>query len=394
MSKFDQASDRRDRRPRRYRSAERSILSREFFGMKLGLENIRLFLDDLGNPQRDFPSVHVAGTNGKGSSVSILSSILRQAGYRVGVFTSPHLVDFRERIVVDGRMVDREFVIRFVHDWRKVLSARKITFFEQITALAFKYFSARKIDIAIVETGLGGRLDATNVLDPLVSVITNISIDHAHILGDSLKLIAREKGGIIKPGRPVAIAKMPLVAQRVLEKVAERRKSPIIAPLPERKTKRFTNNLALKGEHQRENLKVVLSALANLGRHGFGASESAIQIGVEKVRWRGRFQRIKAPGGATIILDVAHNESGVDSLVSTFQNEYPNKRAHVIVGLVNNKPHKEILAMLSGIAHAIYLTSLPTRRTSAPDDISNLLKDFSGPLHIFAKPKSAVRCAL
>ena len=190
-------------------SAEKYILSREFFGMKLGLENITEFLSDLDNPQKKYLTIHISGTNGKGSTASILAAIFQENGYKTGLFTSPHLVSLRERIRVNGNLISKNSVTGFINRNRLELSRRKLSFFELISAMAFDYFSRQKVDVAIIETGLGGRLDATNVLHPILTITTGISKDHSEILGNSLPVIAKEKAGIIKPDTPHLVGLIP-----------------------------------------------------------------------------------------------------------------------------------------------------------------------------------------
>jgi len=199
-----------------YASAESFLLSREFFGMKLGLENITAFLKLIDTPQQHYHTVHLAGTNGKGSCAAMLDSILRSHGYKTGLFTSPHLVEFRERIRVNGRMIPRPSLVRFVDQYRSELTRRKLSFFETVAAMALEYFARTSVDVAVIETGLGGRLDATNVLSPLLTMTTDISRDHVEILGSSMAKIAREKAGIIKPGVPHLIAALPKAAENVI----------------------------------------------------------------------------------------------------------------------------------------------------------------------------------
>ncbi|HEX2897634.1 MAG TPA: Mur ligase family protein, partial [candidate division Zixibacteria bacterium] len=192
-----------------YHQAEKFILSREFFGMKLGLENIIDFLKTLDNPQDKYKTVHIAGTNGKGSTAAMLALIFKADGYKTGLYTSPHLVDFRERIQVNSEKIKKEAVAEFISQHKKVLQKRKLTFFEVVTALAFKYFADAQVDVAIIEAGLGGRLDATNVLSPNLTITTDIDFDHTEILGSTIQKISREKAGIIKSGKPHLVGLLP-----------------------------------------------------------------------------------------------------------------------------------------------------------------------------------------
>ena len=375
----------------RFRAADRFISSREFFGMKLGIDNIRDYLASLGSPQDAFPAVHVAGTNGKGSTVVMLGSILKKAGYKTGVFTSPHLVEFRERIRVNGRRISREYVADFIEQQKPAIKARKITYFETMVALAFSYFKHCGVDIAVIETGLGGRLDATNTLTPLVSVITEISKDHTTILGSTLPKIAAEKGGIIKPGVPVALAPMAQSARRRLEKIAAMRRSPVLNSVTRRALEKAAGSLSLRGAVQRDNLLSVLTVAKYLNASGFRISDSDIKNGLESVRWRGRFERRRGPSGQVIILDVAHNESSIRSFVETFRSHYPGRRAVTVVGFVKQKSHQRQLADLQSISSHLILTALPTRRSMDPRELKDLLSGSHTPVTLTRSPATAFR---
>lgn len=378
----------------RYRSAERFVASREFFGMKLGLENISEYTKALGNPQLSYPSVHIAGTNGKGSTVVTLGSILRQAGYKTGVFTSPHLVDFRERIRVNGRKIEKRFVSAFIERQRKEIREKQITYFEVMVALAASYFASRKVDIAIFETGLGGRLDATNILAPLVCGISEISLDHTSILGDTLAKIAGEKGGIIKQGAPVALGVMPDVARRTLQRIALGRSAPVLNLVSKRVADQLASSHSLPGACQTDNLRLALTILRRLRKEGYTIPDSAVCRGLRDIRWPGRFQSLRGPNGSTIILDVAHNESGIRAAVETFRERYPEALATIVVGLVKNKRQESVLAGLKIIAKEFIATRLPTRRTLEPEELSSSLKGFAGQVSIVRSPRRAFARAL
>ncbi len=365
--------------------------------MKLGLDNVREFVGHIGNPQDSFPTIHVAGTNGKGSTVKMLGSILSQAGYKTGVFTSPHLVDFRERITIDGRKISREFVTKFIERHKPELVARKITYFEVMVSLALSYFDSRGVDIAVIETGLGGRLDATNVLAPIVCAITEISYDHTTILGDTLSKIAGEKGGIIKESTPVAFGVMPPSAERTLTAIAGRRSAPVLPLITARMLARHASFLGLAGEHQRENLRLALTVVSYLKRHGFRINTPAIQQGLQHVRWPGRFQRLKAPNGARIILDVAHNETGIDAFVRTFEERFPGRRAKVVAGFVKKKDHCHALQALCSIAESLALTAVKSRRSADPLELKGIVDSLPEceipPVRAFKSSSSAFRYA-
>lgn len=379
-----------------YKSALRFILSREFFGMKLGLENISQFLEKLGNPQNQFRSVHIAGTNGKGSTAAYLEAIFRQAGYRTGIFTSPHLVDFRERIRVNGALIERRFITEFIRQNKAEIKGQKITFFEVCTGLAFAYFARRNVDIAIIETGLGGRLDATNVLRPLVSVITDISFDHMHILGHTLRKIAFEKAGIIKQMRPVITGILPGEASKEIAAVARKRQAPLL-PLQKKnfhgaigKKIEFSYRAgsmvisrlrpSLPGEHQIKNAALAVKVALFLRGAGYKVSDRAIREGLALTQWPGRFQMLKDKGKPTVILDVGHNPAGVQAMVTCFKDVFPRKKADIVLGLVSNKDLKRSVTSLPQIARRIFIVRLNTYRSAEPEEIARHLKGKAVPV--------------
>ncbi len=375
-----------------YVSAERFILSREFFGMKLGLENISQFLESIGSPQHTYPTIHLAGTNGKGSTAAMIASVLHEAGYKTGLFTSPHLVSLRERIRVDGRMIPGRSVTAFVDRYRRELDRRKLSFFEVITAMALYYFERAGVDLAVIETGLGGRLDATNVLTPLLTITTDISRDHVEILGSSLRKIATEKAGIIKPSVPHLIGLLP----REAEQVMRQRCRSVGAPLHRLTKSDFLVDLskgwldftwngcrlekvapALNGPHQLSNAALALKALAILDTDSLKVSRSAMRAGLRAVDWPGRFQIVRRRGRPTVILDVCHNASGVAAFVGAFKIRFPDEKAHIIAGFVRRKPHQEMIDLMAPIANGFHLVPLKTHRST---DLSGLIDqtDFRG----------------
>jgi len=368
-----------------YRAALKFILDREHFGIKLGLENISRFLDRIGNPHRTFPAIHIAGTNGKGSTAVYIETILRDAGYKTGIFTSPHLVDFRERIRINGKQISRQQITSFIDNYKYLIARNKITFFEVCTALAFYTFAQEKIDIAIVETGLGGRLDATNTLLPLMSIITDISFDHTNILGNTLKKIAYEKAGIIKPETTVLVGLMKPEPKNEIIRVARLRSAPVIMMkrnnfnlngLPYKFD--YNNDLlkltniksSLPGKHQILNASLSIRAIEFLKSIGYDINKSAIKNGVKRAHWPGRFQIIKRPGKATVILDVGHNPTGVKAMVDCFQQLYPNKKADMVVGFVRNKNLDKSIRQLQRIAGTVEIARLNTYRTTEPEIIA------------------------
>ncbi|MDX1333951.1 MAG: folylpolyglutamate synthase/dihydrofolate synthase family protein [Robiginitalea sp.] len=295
----------------------------------------------LGDPHRKFKSIHVAGTNGKGSSSHMLASILQEGGYKVGLYTSPHLKDFRERIRINGLPVSKHYVIGFVQRHRKYFQAHPLSFFEMTVGMAFEYFEREAVDIAVIEVGLGGRLDSTNIITPQISLITNIAYDHMEFLGDTLPEIAREKAGIIKPGVPVVISETQPETQPVFQQIARERQAPIYfaeaMDLPEYPT-------SLLGAYQRKNVRGVLTTLKTLDN--FGVSESQIKKGLKRVventgllgRWQTLGEHPK------IICDTAHNREGLELVIRQLL-EQPFDRLHMVLGFVREKPLEKLLPL-------------------------------------------------
>ena len=369
-----------------YSSALDFIMRRELFGIKLGLENITRFLNRIDNPQNRFPAVHIAGTNGKGSSAVFIESILREAGYKTGIFTSPHLVDYRERIRVNGRQIEKKYITEFVKKTRGIILRNKITFFETCTALAFSYFAEKKIDIAIVEVGLGGRLDATSTLTPILSVITDISYDHTNILGDTLQKIAYEKAGIVKPGVPTVLGVMKPEARNEIARVCRGRKAPLYYLRPSdfscngrpfgfdyRRNGTGMNgiDISLPGEHQIKNAALAISVIESLKPLGFKAGRRPIRDGLKNAVWPGRFQIIKSDHRPTLILDVGHNPAGIKAMVDCFRALYPGRKADIVIGFVRNKNLEESIRYIQPIVRRAEVVRLKTHRSAEPEEIAS-----------------------
>jgi dihydrofolate synthase/folylpolyglutamate synthase len=368
-----------------YAAAERFILSREFFGMKLGLENITAFLDAVGAPQTKYRTIHIAGTNGKGSVAAMLDAILRTAGYKTGLFTSPHLVDLRERIRVNGRKIPKASVAAFIDRFRPELVKRKLSFFEVVAAMAFYHFWKVGVEVAVIETGLGGRLDATNVLTPLLTITTDISRDHVEILGSSLRKIAREKAGIIKPRVPHLVGRLPKEAEQVIYERCRERRAPFYRlGLREYKVHPHamqldfkSNGLALNGltpslygVHQLKNSALALKAVSILSADGLRIPRKAVYEGLARTRWPGRFQVLERRGKPTLVLDVCHNAGGVAAFVESFKIRFPARKAYVITGFVKRKDHQAMFDALSAIAESYAVVPLKTKRST---DLNELL---------------------
>ncbi|MBA5628906.1 bifunctional folylpolyglutamate synthase/dihydrofolate synthase [Moheibacter lacus] len=308
---------------------------------KKDLGNIRALMEHLGNPHEKFKSIHVAGTNGKGSTTHMLASIFQESGYKTGLTTSPHLKDFRERIRLNGKVCSEEFVIDFVEKNAAFIESLQASFFEVSIAMAFTYYAQEKVDIAIVETGLGGRLDSTNIIRPELSIITNIGLDHTGILGETLSEIASEKAGIIKPNVPVIIGESSTEIQAVyIQKAVETNSKIHFA-----EEFIFPNyDSDLKGIYQEKNKRTVLTAIEMLNKQGFEISQNAIQSGLKNVisntGLRGRWEILQE--NPTIIADTAHNPHGLAEIQKQLsQTNYEN--LHLVLGFVNDKDVLSIL---------------------------------------------------
>jgi dihydrofolate synthase/folylpolyglutamate synthase len=340
------------------------LYSTQQFGIKLGLDNIRRLLDDLGRPQDGLAFFHVAGTNGKGSVCAMLDSILRQTGKRIGLYTSPHLVDFGERIRVDGEKIPPEAVAEGLSRIRELTEnwEHSPTFFEIATALALRHFADRSCDFVVLETGLGGRLDATNAVTPLVSVITPIALDHTQWLGTTLAEIAGEKAGIIKPGVPVVSAMQSPEVEAVLCDQAQRNGSGFFVGQPTGHC-----DIGLKGAHQQENAAVAVSAL---WAAGVAVSEEQVSQGLREVQWPGRFQLVRD----RIILDGSHNPHASAHLVEVWRETYGDEKATVIFGALSDKDYLAMLKNLEPIASEFRFVPVRNPRSVDPSSLVSSLK--------------------
>lgn len=331
------------------------------FGIKLGLENIRRLLHALGNPQDRVAILHVAGTNGKGSVCAMLDAILCASGRRTGLYTSPHLVDFRERVRVDGRKIDPGAVADGLTRIRALSEGwdHSPTFFEISTALALWFFAREGSEFVVLETGMGGRLDATNAVTPRVSVLTPIAMDHAEWLGDTLAAIAGEKAGIIKPGVPVVSAAQEPEVERVFRDRAALQKAPI----------RFVETplgdveVALAGDFQKLNAALAAAALEAAG---VLVPAGVLGRGLKTVRWPGRFQRV----GDTLVLDGGHNPHAARQLLTLWRETFGEERATVIFGALTDKDFPAMLDILSPLAKEFFLVPVSNPRTATLDELA------------------------
>ncbi len=314
---------------------------------KADLVNTFKLVDYLENPQKRFKSIHVAGTNGKGSTSHMLASVLQEAGYKVGLYTSPHLKDFRERIRINGKMISKRAVSDFVKKHKTFFETNQLSFFEMTVGLAFNYFANKKVDIAIVEAGMGGRLDSTNVIEPEVSVITNIGLDHTQFLGNSIAAIAREKGGIVKPNIPVVIGETIALSEnggntkRLFLSIAKKIKAPIIFA---EDTPISTFKTDLLGSYQNKNLRTVITTLVTLVDKGWKIPHEAIQKGltqtVRNTGIKGRWQLLGTQ--PKVVCDTAHNRDGLKMVIEQLKKE-DFSRLHIVIGAANDKDLSLIL---------------------------------------------------
>lgn len=343
-----------------------------------GLDRTEALCEALGNPHRKLKMIHVAGTNGKGSTSHMLASILSHAGYKTGLYTSPHLLDFRERIRIDGEMIPEQYVIDFVQQHRDIIESIQPSFFEVTVALCFDYFVRQEVDYAVIEVGLGGRLDSTNVIIPILSVITNIGFDHVDMLGDTLPLIASEKAGIIKQNIPVVISEFHEETAPIFQKVAQDLNAPILFAEDKREVidyqqtenylevvvkskqsqQKTTFQLDLKGTYQHKNLLGVLSAVDVLQQIGIDISKANILEGLrhaqEQTVLMGRWQTIST--NPKIICDTGHNEAGIREVMHNLaQEDY--KQLHVVLGAMKDKDLDKVLPLLP--KKAIYYFCAP-----------------------------------
>ena len=357
-----------------YAQAIQFLYSLRIFGAKFGLENTFKLAELTGNPHHQLRFIHVAGTNGKGSTCAMLESVYRASGLRVGLFTSPHLVSFRERIQINREYISEPDVVRLVAQLKplcaKFPDGHQPTFFEAVTIMALRYFAEQKCELVIWETGLGGRLDATNIVTPLASVITNIGIEHSEWLGDTIEKIATEKAGIIKPGLPAITSAAPGRGLETIELIARERRAPFTAvsanqthlpPLD-------SISLPLHGPHQRLNAALVVAAVRTLAVQ-IPVADSALRAGLATVDWPGRMQRIQTASGQTFLLDGAHNPDGAEALRIALQEEFSNARPAMIFGVFRDKDSTSMCHSLAPLAGRILLTPVHSERTEDPSKL-------------------------
>lgn len=379
------------------------LFSLHTFGVKLGLEKIKTFLAHIDNPQLNLETIHLAGSNGKGSTASFITSILMEAGYKVGLYTSPHFIKFNERITINGVQIDDEYVARFVtHHWDYIVK-NELTFFEVTTALAFEYFDKSNVDYAVIETGLGGRLDATNTLNPLAVVITSISLEHTNVLGKSLIEISKEKAAIIKNGAKVFTAALPGEAELVIRSKCESENCELfilnkyveagekIIEFGSSKINLEKTKIPLKGNYQKHNallasLTVIKSGLVkNEDTHHKGISNVILNTG-----FQGRYEYYSSD--PVVIMDSAHNIDGLRHFLAEYNKEsHLYKKKTVIFGVMRDKAVEEMLIELSISFDEILLADIRYERSMKLEELQNICKKISIIAYGVSEPVDFIR---
>ena len=373
-----------------YNTCIKWLFDLERAGVKYDLNNITAMLDFLGNPQNEFKSIHVAGTNGKGTVCSILNSMLIEAGKSTGLYTSPHVLDFRERVVVNKRMISKKFVIDFTNKLVPLIEEIKPSFYEVNTAMAFEYFRYKKVEYAVVETGLGGRLDSTNVIKPIISVITSIAIEHVEYLGGTIEKIAFEKAGIVKEGVPCVVGKLQPEAFNVIKKKAKEVNAPVYKSQDNAKVEiekygnmGFTFNITsggkkiegvkfpVKGDYQKMNIATSYTAMKVIAeREGIKLTDKIVKKAfthlIANSFFHGRFQTIRQK--PKIVLDVSHNPQALSNLRESIKS-VEHEKLYVLFGLLKDKDHKRCIEIMEKLNAEIVLTKPDYKRAFEPEGL-------------------------
>jgi dihydrofolate synthase/folylpolyglutamate synthase len=398
----------------RYGKILKYLYSRERLAMRYGLDGVRRLLASLENPETGFPSVLVAGSNGKGSTAAIIAAILRSAGYRTGLYTSPHLIDFKERIRVDGKCIEEgqvEALMRVIGD---AIEEQGSSFFEATTAMAFKHFLDSRVDVAVLEVGLGGRLDATNASCPAISVITSISEEHTDILGSSLVQIAGEKAGVLRPAGLAVLGFREGLAAEATEKLAGdvgaslRQVGLDVMPKTVSVSRAGTSftlrwkgdwdwgptlTVAMPGRHQAGNAATAALTAMSMNKVGFKVSLEHVVKGVKRVRWPGRFQVI-GNESSPCVLDVAHNPAAAQALSRTFLEIYPGRSAVAVVGMSADKDHRAFLSALLPMTSEVVVTEAPNPRALPVGMMARHVQELGGRPRVVPQVSHAVAHAV
>jgi dihydrofolate synthase / folylpolyglutamate synthase len=380
------------------------LFALEQFGIKLGLDNIRAILAALGNPERAYRTIHIGGTNGKGSVAAMVERGLRASGLKTGRYTSPHLDRIEERVALGGQPIDRDTFASVTGDVLAIVDNLQAngtltvspTFFEVSTAVAFEIFKRATVDVAVVEVGLGGRFDATNVLTPTITAITTIAFDHERHLGNTLDQIAFEKAGIAKPGVPLVTGRLPREAASRISKVAREVEAPMFdahATTTDRKYPPL--DLALKGRHQLENAAVAVAILERWSTLVSHVSTNAIVTGLTECEWPARLEWLRIPPDGELLLDAAHNPAGATALASYLQDT-GSKKLPIVFAAMADKDLKNMIAALEPVASAFVATTVPNSRARSADQLAEEIRILTKaiPVEPVASPESAVERAL
>ena len=391
------------------------------FGIKLGLDTMKCMLQELGNPQDSFGSIHIAGSNGKGSTAAFISAICQKAGYRIGLYTSPHLADYSERIRIDGEPIPQEAVVRLT----KIIRARQrkaarehtsprafpsvmdMTFFEFTTVMAFLYFKENKVDLAVIEVGMGGRLDATNIVQPLIAVITSITREHEQYLGKHLEQIALEKAGIIKSGTPVLTAVRQPALVSLYQEICARLGAPLYRIGKDIRIKKqgagkfhyyglFAHYpslvLNMYGDYQFSNAALAVSAVELLRKKGYLADETAVRTGLKDMHWPARLELVNDK--PRVFLDGAHNLGAVRRLRKELQLNFTYRRLILVIGIMKDKAIKPMLRLLVSLADTAILTRPRLERSADPATMLGYIPCYQKKVEIIEDVKAAVRTAM
>ncbi len=393
----------------RYEDAISYLYGLQKFGIKLGLRNIERLCEVLSYPYRSYGSIHIGGTNGKGSTAAMLFEILKRSGYRVGMYTSPHLVSFRERIIVDNEPITEDEVCErtlYIMDMAKKAGvSERITFFEFVTAMAYHHFKEKEVDLAIFEVGMGGRLDATNVISPICSIITHVEMEHAIYLGDTIEKIAYEKAGIIKRGIPLFTAEKKKNILKYFEKTCKDKNSTLFSlgkdfffEIHSDSFDYFGFNETLRGikpslfgSHQFENASLATSVALYLKKTGYRIENKTIKDGIANAKWQGRFEKVYLP--PLLILDGAHNPSAMKALKRALDDNGIEK-TKLIFGVMNDKDYKAMLSIILPIVEFAYFAPPNQQRSVDPAILSDIASQFGIGSKTFSSVKDALKEAL
>ncbi len=351
---------------------------------KKDIGNIIYACEKLNNPQNKIKTIHIAGTNGKGSTTNMIASILIESGYKTGTYTSPHLKDFRERICINGTKIEEKKVIDFIKKNKVWFNDINMSFFEMTVAMAFNYFYEEKVDLAVIETGLGGRLDSTNIINPEISIITNVSLDHTNLLGNNIHSIASEKAGIIKKNTPIIIGRKQTGIEHIFKNISAKKKSPLIFA---EKTN-FTSDL--KGDYQKENINTTIEAIKQLQKKGWNITRKNIIKGLNNVKknlyFKGRWEILQSD--PLIIAETAHNFEGLKNAINQFKT-IKFKNLHFILGMSKDKRHKEIFKILPKNA-TYYFSQARTERSMQKEKLYELGNNYNLNGNVYSSVNEAV----